>query len=90
MKPMRQRRGTHGSLGLQRVQGRELGLPGGEEGGVSLEVTGGGVGPMMSGEGERLQLRENEGWEERSYRSNKLMGEKAHGWGYREVSWDFL
>ena len=65
-----------GLSGFQRVQGRESGLLGGEGGGVMLEVTKGGVGLAMSGEGERLCPEENEGQEEVSYRSSKLIREK--------------
>ena len=39
------------------------------------------AGSVMSGDGERFRLGENEGWEEGSYRSNELTGEKTQGWG---------
>ena len=81
MKPMQRRRGICGSLGFQRVQGRESGLLDGEVGGVRLVVTGGGVGAAMSGEGERLCLGEREGQEEGSYRLSELTREKVQGWG---------
>ena len=44
-----------GSSGLQRVQGSELGLLGGEEGGVVSELTRGGESSVMSGDRERLR-----------------------------------
>ena len=58
--------GNAGVPRLQRVGGRESGLPSGEEGGVSSVVTGGGESAVTSGEGERLHPGENKGWEEES------------------------
>ena len=69
--------GIHGSLGFQGVQGSGSELPGREEGGVNLAITEGGVIAMMAGGGERFCPGENEGQEKGSYKSNKLMGEKA-------------
>ena len=61
--------------------GKESGLLRGDEGGVMVEMTGGGVGVTMSGDGERFHPGENEGRDEGSYRSKELTTEKARGWG---------
>ena len=61
--------------------GRESGLPGGDEGGVIVETTGGGVGITTSGDRERFRPGENEGGDEGSYRSKELTRENACGWG---------
>ena len=66
-----------GSSRLQRVGGRESGLPSGDKGGVIVEMTGGGVSTASLGDGERFCLGENEGWEEGSYRLSELTGEKV-------------
>ena len=50
-----------GSSRLQRVGGRESGLPSGEEGGVIVEMTGGGVGMAIFEDRERFRPGENEG-----------------------------
>ena len=54
--------------------GSESGEPSGEEGGV---IVIGRAGSAMSGDGERFHPGENNGWEDRSYRSIELTGEKA-------------
>ena len=72
------RMGIWGSSGLQRVGGSESMCPRGEEGGVMVVRR---AGSVMSGDGERFRLGENEGREEGSYRSNELTGEKTWGWG---------
>ena len=77
VKPILHRMGTQGSSGLQRVGGSKSGAPRGEDRGVI--VIGGRTGSTMFGDGERFHLGENEGWEEGSYRSNKLTGEKTWG-----------
>ena len=68
------RMGIRGSSGLQRVGESESGCLRGEEGGV---IVIGGVGSVMSRDGERFRPGENEGREEGSYRSNELTGEKT-------------
>ena len=78
---MLRRMGIRGSSGFQRVEGKESGLPSGEEGGVIVEAAGGGEGAAISGEGERFCPGENEGWEEGSYKSSESTGEKVQGWG---------
>ena len=70
--------GYMGSSGLQRVGGSKSMCPRGEEGGVMVV---GRAGSVMSGDGERFCLGENEGQEEGSYRSNESTGEKTWGWG---------
>ena len=74
VKPILHRMGIQGLSGLQRVGGSESGCPRGEEGGV---IVVGGVGSVMSRDGERFCPGENEGQEEGSYRSNKLTREKT-------------
>ena len=69
--------GMRGSSRLQRVGGRESGLPSGEEGGVIVGIARGGVNIATFGDGDRFHLGENEGWEEGLYRSNELTREKA-------------
>ena len=73
------RMGIQGSSEFQRVEGSKLGCPRGEEGGVMVEVTGGGEGSAISGDGERFRPGENEGQEEGSYRSNESTREKTWG-----------
>ena len=77
MKPILHRMGIQGSSGLQRVGGSKSEAPRGEDGGVI--VIGGRMGMTMFGDRERFRLGENEGWEEGSYRSNELTGEKTWG-----------
>ena len=79
VKPMLHRMGIWGSSEFQRVGGSESGCPRGDEGGVMVEATEGGEGLATSGDGERFHPGENKGWEEGSYRSNKLTGEKMRG-----------
>ena len=77
VKPILYRMGIQGSSGLQRVGGSESGAPSGEYGGVI--VIGERTGSTMFGDGEIFHPGENEGWEEGSYRSNELTGEKTRG-----------
>ena len=76
VKPILRRMGIRGLSGLQRGGGSESMCPKGEEGGVKVV---GRVGSVMSRDGERYRLGENEGREEGSYRSNESTGEKMHG-----------
>ena len=50
--------------------GRESRLPRGEEGGVSIEVAGGGISTVTLRDRERFRPGENEGWDKGSYRSS--------------------
>ena len=77
VKPILCRMGMWGSSRLQRVGGSESGCPRGEDGGVM--VIGGRVGSTMFGDRERFHPGENEGQEERLYRSNKLTRERMRG-----------
>ena len=61
VKPMLCRMGIRGLSKFQRVGGSELGFPSGDEGGVIVEVTGGGEGSATSRAGERFRLGENRG-----------------------------